>query len=503
MKHRNKVKWISLMLLFFIPMMAMGGAVRAEEAGGAAKAAATTYEIVVHKYILPEGTEAGPVGDGTEDAMISLGAKIGVNVPYTLEYMGELDAKVDVNALSAGDYKATDTTGEDGSVTFVLPQQGIYRLTEGVSDQTEVPAAPFLVAVPMTNPAGDGKLNTVHVYPKSTVPAEASLDCYVQNVPNKHHTAGLGETHTWINVATLPPHLYLTEGQEFTITNTISPLLAYRGGTAVQGINADNQAIDLKRNTDYALTEPAGGSPDLSLSLRPSGRAELQNNKCVKLRVAFQAAIRTDLDTAALAQGIRNSAVLVFKDSGLTLHEYTDNDMPEVHTGGLRLFKAPATKPSQPLSGATFKIADSEANARAGKYLKDPQKPDQDWSVTTGADGRAFFKGLAYGTKGAEQDEGNIGNAATEPNAGATDYWLVETKAPQTYELPTEPIKVTVSSTSHLEEQAVTVLNKRPGFTLPNTGSPAALAFELIGAAIIVSGVLMLLLARARKKKGR
>jgi len=97
-------------------------------------------------------------------------------------------------AISARvDRITTNASGE--AATKDLPL-GIYLVIEKEDPRVVTPAQPFLVAVPMTNPQGDGWLQDVHVYPKNE-------DARITKVADRT-VVQLGEIVTWTVMTTIP-----------------------------------------------------------------------------------------------------------------------------------------------------------------------------------------------------------------------------------------------------------------------------------------------------------
>ena len=75
-------------------------------------------------------------------------------------------------------------------------------------------------------------------------------------------------------------------------------------------------------------------------------------------------------------------------------------------------------------------------------------------------------------------------------------YYIVETKAPDGYNLLSEPITVEIDGSSHLEANKVTVINTK--FALPETGGMGTAVFTAAGIGILSVGMLLLISERKR-----
>ena len=100
-------------------------------------------------------------------------------------------------------------------------------------------------------------------------------------------------------------------------------------------------------------------------------------------------------------------------------------------------------------------------------------------TITTDAEGKASFCGLAYGT-----------------------YYIVETKAPAGYNLLSEPIEARINELSHRadEELNSTILVVNTRFVLPETGGMGTTLFTVAGLGILSCAAIILIL---NHKKGR
>ena len=193
--------------------------------------------------------------------------------------------------------------------------------------------------------------------------------------------------------------------------------------------------------------------------------------------------VKFDMDKVILGKdGNINTAQLEYTNvvelDGTENSKTTTEDTAKVVTGGIKIYKVDSAKAA--LAGAKFKVATTEVNAKNGAFVKDENGADVE--VTTGADGYAEIKGLAY-----NDDE------------TAKDYWLVETQAPtytdengdeKAYTLLDKPVKVSVNGESHTKN--VEVVNKKP-INLPLTGG--------MGTVILIAvGVISLVVAKSIKK---
>ena len=128
------------------------------------------------------------------------------------------------------------------------------------------------------------------------------------------------------------------------------------------------------------------------------------------------------------------------------------------------------------LSGVEFKLADSEANAKAGKFLR-----LVDSKVVAPSDS-GYSSGQDYALK--SDDNGQL--LFTGLKEGQT-YYAVETKALDGYQLDATPHAVKASYQT--SQAAITVYNQKQP-VLPQTGGPGSLIFILLGLILLLLAVL-------------
>lgn len=429
--------------------------------------------------------------------------------------IGETPSPEDVEHYTGVSPLATVTTDRDGVASWNFGAvDGVYLVKELPSTVIEKVVDPFFAAVP----GGDGeqKNYAVNVYPKNTVIVEdVTVEKDVADLDRDRESLDVGKIHTWIIRASIPAGI--ADAQKFEISDKLDYRLNYMGNVKVSV--AENAAelgenlLVLEPGTDYQLTvskteiqvEEAGYETDsLWISLTRSGmeKAGSVRQENTELRLCFDAVINAN---AVVSQDIPNRAKLSYTNSVGTSYE-RESDIPCVYTGGLKLHKTDASDITKTLSGATFRLGRcaspeeievglSQKFQINGQELElvfvdffdnERMEGDRVTEVTTGQDGVALFYGVAYG-----------------------DYYLVETKAPEGYNLMTEPVAVTVGADSHLDDDlstpetlegsSVTVKNSAK-FLLPATGGMGT-AWFTIGGVAIVSFALVIFAFPAKKKE--
>lgn len=175
-----------------------------------------------------------------------------------------------------------------------------------------------------------------------------------------------------------------------------------------------------------------------------------------------------------------NKASLIYTDyiniEGISESEYTTSSEAEVHTGAVLIYKT--DEYSNPLEGASFKIATSKEDAKKEKFITN--KNGEEIIATSDENGYIIFEGLKYNN--------------------STSYWIVEVEAPsyeedgkiKYYNLLQKPVEVKVDSTSqnYSKENTTIVINKKP-FELPLAGGTLSIISSVLGLCIISSRILI------------
>lgn len=473
----------------------------------------------IHKYSPTAG--AGDNGDGTEDNGAANGRIPLENVEFELyKVPAGQPASTTPSAEELAAYKVpgnlvdTVKTDANGFATKNFgtgnANDGIYLIVEKENPAVAAPAAPFYLHMPLTNPNGDGWLYTVNVYPKNDVANGPDVDKDVVDNGNNNGSADIGDIVTWIIKGDVPADLYQldTDGnpvyaKNYTFTDNLDTRLDYKGNVIVKLLDkAGNETVLDAANYTTAGTTAVADAPGgtLKLALTEAGMKHIQETLAAdagtgkpEIRVYFDSAIN---DTAVLGEDIYNNVILDYTNSSGNQYdpaEVPENEKPEVHTGGLSIDKNDA-KTAAKLAGASFKIA---RDVKVGETAEDTLTIDGAQKsvvyvdfyntdaiegapvteVTTDAQGKAVINGIAYG-----------------------EYYLIETKAPDGYNLLSAPIKVTVNETSH----TVTIdVENSSKFELPVTGGNGTILFTMGGVLLIGGAIILLVVSRKKKSAAK
>ena len=456
--------------------------------------------LTIHKYRMEDIKKATTEGSGQQTDQVPADAIPLPGIQFKVTKMQDTDnTKVDTTWNIQ-----IITTGADGSVTIQgndnLPM-GVYRIEEQTNPAVAEKADPCLVSIPLTNPAGDGWIYNVHVFPKNQIKPGPDIDKFVTKLENKHDTADISESVKWIVETTLPDDIATCKN--YTVSDVIDTRLDYvTGSVKVYRVDTGKKRV-LMTPDCYTVTEPnTANNRTLTVSLTDTGKKTAAKSllntkdKNAVLNIEYNTFVNKTAE-GSLGKPIPNGATIHYTNNLDIFFEpqsVPEDKKPEVHTGGINLLKVDADDNTLKLQGAKFKIYRTEADAKKNiNAVKDPANNAIDWEVTTDANGIAHFWGLAYGQKGQDAYYGD-----------STNYWIVETQAPidnegKPYNLLKYPVKVTVNSNSHAEANKIIVENIKH-YDLPYTGGTGSLTPLYMGAALILmaSGMSILFIRNKR-----
>lgn len=200
------------------------------------------------------------------------------------------------------------------------------------------------------------------------------------------------------------------------------------------------------------------------------GGKSLPENSTIEIRFKTTFAKDENGNIKALGQAVPNQTELTFSNDSEEHKKYSE--IPEVHTGGIKLYKYEDKNENGQfdsgelsLAGAKFKIALTEQDALNKNFIKIKDKNGNntanDIVGESNSEGIVEFKGLEFGGDASS----NVQNKTTDKNTNAlvydydetkasSDFWIVETSAPEGYISNETPIKVTITKDSYNTELA-------------------------------------------------
>lgn len=423
------------------------------------------------------------------------------------------------------------TTGPDGDAALTGLPLGVYLVTEkepaagAVGEKVLIPAKPFLVFLPMTNPENRTEWNyDVHVYPKNT---NVTIEKKVEDA-GKHS----GDKLKWTLDATVPAPLAefveappegegAPEGEAPapTTQRQVKPLTKYEIVDQLPTNRVDVADADVNvtlpqamvKGTDYQVTFGPGVDADhteLKVTFLDPGLKKLaeEYGKYDNLTI-----VRLTIDGLIKPTELTGDGITINKEATVTANNSDgpaavakSNTVETRHRPVVISKQDEATKAG--LAGAEFDLyVCKDANTLGEKVtLNNGATPKG--ALVTGADGKLKLDALHV-------------TDLVDNNAVATpkNYCLVETKAPEGYELLTKPVMFalpsatagtpaggategeptegeptegessgTTATTFVLELTVANIKSTSPN--LPLTGGPGIIALVLAGLALIGGG---------------
>lgn len=393
---------------------------------------------------------------------------------------------------------ATETTDALGNATLALPAAGLYYVDETATPAGYAGAAPFLVALPLTDPVTrDGWLTTVHVYPKNAK-AGVALDVIDRDA------VALGDTVTWLARAGIPRSTAI-DGYE--IRNLFSEHVVLDRLADVE-VTVDGQAGSLALGADYEIRQITApdGRWGFAVEMLPPGLAKLAQASAAD--PAAQVEVR--YPSRATADGaLANEAILLSTRAQIDDYEagrFTGtSDTAETRWGPLAILVHEEGRPANVIPGAAFELYLSAEDARAGR---NPVVVSGVREWVTDADGRIRIEGLRL-----SDFVDGLDRAPGDPLFRT--YYVMLTEIPSGWTGSRAPLPITVTDT---EDAALAVVQLHRGGDaqaaadaggsgadpggegsggLPVTGGQIAGA-ALLGGVLIV-GAIALLLAKRRR----
>lgn len=471
----------------------------------------------LHMCSLPDDTVARVCG-GTEDIatpdrIVEIHKTVGEGIPLPgiifKIYMVSRPETEDISLMEAPTQEdtkrycvpealvATLTTDPNGFAAFNFTENGcpdgIYLVVE-LPDISGEMADPFYLQIPEV---GSEERYTVTVRSRRAVESVPKLAVDILEPDKGDVSFDAFRPHLRILRVSIP--VGLDHARKFTVCDTLPPQLTYIGGSPVVKLfTRAGEERQLLWNTHFYLSEgtlSGDGEPKdhFLIALTQKGMSFVisslgEGTAEPELRVYYEACIDED---AVPGTYIFSHAQVDYVDRhGRGFG--AEAESAGVCTGGLRLHRTDTD--GEPLIGARFRIARPAAEAEAADPGVETEKltvngkvldvvylsfvPGMDLSlprvdtVSTDENGDASFCGLANGT-----------------------YYIVETGAPMSFDLPAEPVEAEIGDMSCRTDGDLdhTVLLADPEMILPQTAGDNIPLFTVAGLSLVCGASLMLL----------
>ena len=456
--------------------------------------------ITVHKYAT--ATESQTPGTGQmldpEDAA-NLGTPL-KDAGFTLYQVKDtFQVKYDTTpALAKANAVALETeklTDGSGTVSWTDLPVGYYVLSETKTPDGYEESSDIIIRLPLGIGSKENKWNyDIHVYPKNIKTASFSKE-----VVNEMISYSAGETVEWVIDSRVSKTLYDSEDGgkygSFIITDPLDSRLIYTDGSDVLiATGGPKGPIVMDRGTDYEVTK--NGS-EIKWSLTEQGMERFTESASGALSLTFSTVLDPDAADASSGSGsvIKNTASVYCEGADGTVDEkiIDDEDAPFINLAGIIINKVDSEDENIFLDGAVFKIAATEEDARAGRYIE--TRAGEHVTAVTGDNPETAEteKGLAIIT-------GLPANPDTD-----VSYFLVEIEPPEGYVLRQSIIEVEIkagdkTAVAKIKNQKIgnpPIDEDLPTFALPQTGGIGTLIFVAGGWTLI--GLALLLFFKRRK----
>lgn len=497
-------------------------------AGGSAAQAAPSIptgdgSITVHKFVQPAVNGADNNGlelpTGATDGWTPL-----AGAEFTAKLVPGIDLTTNAGWLAAQQLSVSDAataaagspgiasglTGADGLATIAPLPIGLYLVEETTTPAGHIGAAPFLVTIPMTHPTDlDKWISDVHVYPKNATIGSKTVE--------DKDAIQLGDSVVWtIKGAVQAP----ASGQKITgyaIADKLDAKLTYQAtpGAVATITQPDAVAGQLIAGTDYKVTVFAS-SNTVAAILTATGLEKLTAAKLSNPTTEVQLVVPTVVNAVG---EIENTGLIFPNGEGVDQGfggdpgnptdptDPTDKCEENCYTtpgaitkwGDITFTKVNDATPAVGLAGAEFQIYAVDPSTTGATPLElsiDDLGTKSNTFVST-ADGTVVIPGLRYS---------NWANGVLidDNHDDFQPYWIVETKAPEGFELLAQPIKVKLNEKVVVLDGAaagdftnLVNVKKNAGFELPLTGGAGTWMLTAGGLLLIVGGGV---LAIRRKK---
>ena len=478
--------------------------------------ATRTGSITIHKLV-KDDTNGTTAGNGLEDATATGtpldGATFTVekltNVDLTTqagwEKLASYNGNVDTAKADGTDAAITKTTAGGGLAVFDGLTVGAYLVTETATPPGYVGSKPFIITVPMTHPTDLNKwVYDVHAYPKNS---KAGIEKTVKD----DTTPAIGSEISYTIKSDIPA----AEALDFydVVDQYDKRVELPEADIALKIIDGKTGEVALAKDTDYKLIAADGTDGKTKFwtaEFTAAGRAKLVANRKddnTKVQMDLAGTVKDKVEADGL---FKNKAILLpnAPSNGWTpgSGEVPPPDYPNSEVvskfGKVKITKVSSKDANAKLSGAQFEVykctpqSTPAANFESvDATLDEKLSPAGTTTYETDANGEVTIDGL-------RNNDWENNEAVTNPGW----YCLVETKAPDGFELQTRPIAFQVLQTNSTADNEYTlattvkVVPHNGGFTLPLTG--AAGVGVLIGAgALLVGGSGAIALANKRRKE--
>lgn len=261
-------------------------------------------------------------------------------------------------------------------------------------------------------------------------------------------------------------------------------------------VSSDGTDITDQANTAYTLDTTATAKYTFKVSVSTAQyTASWAANGGKQLVITYTATLNND-DTTTVNTKETNKATFdySFYPYAADSHEQKTATV-DVNTFAIKIDKfafneSNTNDKANKLSGAKFDLYRTATQA------------DVDAGITTVTIPHTTVQGIKLESNRVTDDNGSATFAKYEANGTNYDYYLVETQAPQGYNILAEAVKVNFTDADVEAADGVYTVEvpNSSGITLPITGDEGIVIFTVIGIALMAGAVILLVLFRKKAK---
>lgn len=347
--------------------------------------------------------------------------------------------------------------------------------------------------------------------------------------------ASIGDTVTWKVTASVPSKV--NELKEFSLKDTMSQALTWVSEEEAQLTITTDPGVELTRDTDYTLTVPqnntAGGS--WTISFTQVGKNKLAASNVTSIDVTFNTVLNANASVGSA--GNLNTGELDYSNAIYPTEDPSNpnagkepgkdviTDQAIVYTFALGVEKVDGSTKT-PLANVTFDLYSYEGEeANVTEDILESSGTPISVAQTEAGVGHYVVDGAGNATLTTDAEGNIVVNGLKNGN-----YYLVETKTNDGYNLLKEPVKVeidvtfatTTSTVTNTDEYGnststttvttstfeggkdntgtyeIEVQNNK-GFQLPTTGGTGTILASLIGILLMGGGAFVFFSSRKKK----
>ena len=490
--------------------------------------AAKTGSITIHKLVKQDdnGTKEGnglvdPSATGAPLAGATFTVEKLTSVDLTKQEgweklanyrKGKGDEKISANAAAIEAARAdgvgaavSQTTGADGLATFNGLALGAYIVTETQTPAGYTGSRPFIITVPMTHPTELNKwVYDVHAYPKN---AKVNVEKEVDDA----QTPAVGSPISYTITADVPDAPVV---DYYNVVDQYDKRVDLpENQITLRMVEAKDGEVDLVKGDDYTLIPAVGKDGKTKFwtaEFTEAGRKKMiaqRKSNDTKIVMSLEGTLKEKIGDEGL---VENKAILL---PGAPANNWKPGsgevpppDYPNAKVvskfGKVTITKTSSVDDTKKLQGAEFQVYKCKP---ATKPANNFESVDASLDTKLTVDGKDTF---------VTDDQGKVTidglrNNDWEDNEEVADpgyYCLVETKAPDGFELQSRPIAFQILASNSTEankytlETTVKDVPKNGGFNLPLTGA-AGVGVLIVTGALLVAGSGAIVLANKRRKE--